>query len=336
MSLYKRSGSPFWQYSITVNGVRLRGSTGETGKREAKQVEAQRLHEARTAAIPRDRWTLQHCLATYWADKAKFKTSSKVTLHKLGKLQDILGRQTLIMSITNADLLDYRATRRGEGLEPHSVNRDFAYLKAALRHAQQMHGQQVPSLAWKELKAKEPEGRTRFLSRAEYDQLLTQCDDALALIVKVAVGTGLRKNNILQLDWSEVDLSSGRISVSVKGDKQHTIRMPADIRAALSTLPHREGKVFDTLNFRKKWEQAVKRAGLTDFRFHDLRHTCATWMRMAGVDIADICEALGHSSVTVTMRYAHIEAEEHVSPFDRISERVWSQSASQSNIRGAK
>ncbi|MXP42942.1 tyrosine-type recombinase/integrase [Altererythrobacter sediminis] len=234
------------------------------------------------------------------------------------------------MHITNPGLLDYRAKRRGEGLQAHSVNRDFAYLKAALRHAQQIHGQQIPSLAWKELRAKEPDGRTRFLSRDEYDRLLAVCGKELSLIVKVAVSTGLRKNNLLQLDWKEVDLSSGMITVTIKGNKRHTIRMPANIRAALSTRPERKGKVFDTTNFRKDWEAAVRKSALANFRFHDLRHTCATWMRMAGVDIADICDALGHSSVTVTMRYAHIEPDEHVSPFDRISERVWSQSAAHS------
>lgn len=234
------------------------------------------------------------------------------------------------MELANATLMDYRAKRRGEGLEAHSVNRDFAYLKSALRHAQQMHGQQIPSLAWKNLKAKEPPGRTRYLNRDEYARLLEACeDDALRLIVKFAVGTGLRKSNIIKLDWNDVDLSSGMLSVMVKGGKRHTIAMPSHIRAALSTLPHREGLVFDSWNLRRKWERAVALAELHDFRFHDLRHTCATWMRMAGVDIADICDALGHSSVTVTMRYAHIEPEEHISAFDRISERVWSQSESQ-------
>ena len=329
MPLYKRKGSPFWQYSFTVDGVRFRGSTGETGKREAARVEAERLHQYRHATVPRDNWTLAHCLAIYWQDQARHKRSSEVTLHKLGKLREHLDKDKPIMALTNVDLLEYRAKRRGEGLEPHSVNRDFAYLKAALRHAQQMHGQQVPSLAWRELKATEPTGRTRYLSRTEYSQLLEHCDDALALLVRFAVATGLRKTNILTLDWRNVDLDSGRVSVILKGNKPHVVTLPAEMRAALSTLPDRQGKVFDSHRFRRRWEKAVKAAGLKDFRFHDLRHTCASWMRMAGVDIADICDALGHSSVTVTMRYAHVMPEEHISPFDRISSRVWSQSVAQ-------
>lgn len=336
MSLYKREGSPFWWYSINVDGLRLRGSTEKTSKREARQVEAQQEHDARHRAIPKDRWTIRQCFASYWSEKAKHKSSHKATLVKLVALERILGKDRPIMHITNPDLMDYRAKRQREGLQAHSVNRDFAYLKASLRHAQQIHGQQIPNLAWKELRQREPDGRTRFLSRDEYERLLDACDPDLSLIVKVAVSTGLRKNNLLHLDWQEVDLSSGMISVTIKGNKRHAIRMPANIRAALSTLPDRKGKVFNTTNFRKHWDAAVLKAGLTDFRFHDLRHTCATWMRMAGVDIADICDALGHSSVTVTMRYAHIEPETHVSPFDRISERVWSQSGAQSTIQVKK
>lgn len=331
MPLYQRKGSPFWWYSFGIDGERFRGSTGETSKRKAAQVEADEVHAVQHNKVPKDRWSVKHCLGMYWKEHARHSKSSSATLIKLDALERILGAKTPVMNITNATLMNYRAKRRGEGLQPHSVNRDFAYLKAALGHAQQMHGQQIPPLAWRNLKAKEPPGRIRYLSRDEYDRLLDACeDDALRLIVKFAVGTGLRKTNIVELDWNDVDLSSGLLSVMVKGGKRHTIALPSHIRAALSTLKHRNGLVFDSWNLRRKWERAVKAAELHDFRFHDLRHTCATWMRMAGVDIADICDALGHSSVTVTMRYAHIEPEEHISAFDRISERVWSQTRAQS------
>lgn len=331
MSLYKREGSPFWQYSFSVGGVRFRGSTGCEGKREAKLVEDRERHEAQAKRKRSDPWRLRDCLGAYWNEHAKHKTSCDGIFVKLEALSRILGKDTMIEDITNADLMDYRAQRVAEGLQPHGVNRDFAYLKAALRHANTMHGKQIPALAWAKVRVSEPPHRIRYLSKDEYHRLLECSPPSVALIVKVAVATGLRKNNILQMDWREVDLSSGLITVTVKGDKKHTVKLPPALRAALSTIPgERKGKVFDTRNFRKLFEKAVEDAELEDFRFHDLRHTCATWMRMAGADLADIREALGHSSVAVTMRYAHIEPEHHVTAFDRISERVWSQSASQS------
>lgn len=337
MSLYKREGSPFWQYSFTLGGVRFRGSTGKASKREAQLVEADERQRAASQRKRSDPWRLRDCLGAYWNEHAKHTTSCDGIFVKLEALSRILGKDTLIEDITNADLMDYRAARVAEGLQPHGVNRDFAYLKAALRHANTLHGKQIPALAWSRIRMKEPPHRIRYLSRDEYHTLLEHCPPPVALIVKVAVATGLRKNNILRLDWREVDLSSGLITVTVKGDKQHTVKLPPALRAALATIPgERKGKVFDTKNFRKLFEQAVADAELHDFRFHDLRHTCATWMRMAGADLADIREALGHSSVAVTMRYAHIEPEHHVTAFDRISERVWSQSESHSGEKRRK
>ena len=86
-------------------------------------------------------------------------------------------------------------------------------------------------------------------------------------------------------------------------------------------------------NFRSRWQRAVKAAELVDFRFHDLRHTFASWARMAGADLADICEALGHSDISVTMRHAHIEPIEHRTAFDRFSEGVWAQSETQTAMK---
>lgn len=336
MSLYKRAGSPFWQYSFAVNGLRFRGSTGCASKREAQVVEAEKRHAIKRGMVPKDRWTLHICLGTYWSERAKHNRSSKTILAKLDALRRVIGKDTLLSTLTNATLLDYRATRRGEGLEAHSVNRDYACLKAALNHARVMHGQQVPELAWKHIMAAEPPHRIRFLSRDEYGRLLSVCDPELAKIVKVAVATGLRKDNLLSLDWKQVDLSSGRITVLLKGDKLHSLKITPEVRAALSTTTERKGPVFDTTNFRRRWARAVKKAKLDNFRFHDLRHTFASWARMAGADLADICEALGHSNISVTMRYAHIEPEHHVTAFDRVSGMVWSQSPSQSAAEGAK
>ena len=104
----------------------------------------------------------------------------------------------------------------------------------------------------------------------------------------------------------------------------------------LSTLGERTGQVFDTKNFRREWEKAVKDAKLADFRFHDLRHTNASWARIAGADLADICEALGHSNVAVTMRYAHLTPDAEITPFERVSAVLWSQSASQRKAKHMK
>ena len=106
--------------------------------------------------------------------------------------------------------------------------------------------------------------------------------------------------------------------------------MSAPARAIISADKVRKGQVFDTTNFRKRWYAAVADSRLEDFRFHDLRHTFASWARQSGADIADICEALGHSNIAVTMKYAHIKADEHITAFDRVAAAFTAQSTSHS------
>jgi integrase len=92
-------------------------------------------------------------------------------------------------------------------------------------------------------------------------------------------------------------------------------------------MPEEKGKVFDTTNFEKRWRAATKAAGLIDFRFHDLRHTFASWARQSGADIADVKDALGHSDISMTMRYAHIRPDAENTAFDKVSAALAAHSA---------
>ncbi|WP_103727613.1 site-specific integrase [Novosphingobium sp. HII-3] len=336
MSLYKRPGSSFWQYSFTLDGIRFRGSTGTESKREAQALEAAKRTEAKNKTKFDDDWRLRDVLGAYWHEHGQHAPSSAFIEQKLDVLSRIIGPNTKLADLTNQKLLNYKAARRGEGLQSHSINRDFNCLRAALNHAKDVHGKTIPNIAWKKVRSPEPPGRVRFLSTDEYEAILAVSDPGLQRIIKFAVATGLRKTNILTLDWRNVDLSSSLITVVVKGNKRHTVRMTAEVRAMLAMDTHRVGAVFDTVNFRKRWDRAVKLSGLDDLHFHDLRHTFASWARMAGADLADICDALAHSSVAVTMRYAHIEPAHHETAFDRVSSRVWSQNESHSTLARKK
>jgi integrase len=336
MSVKPRPGSPYFWYTFNLDGVRFRGSTKRTTRREALIVEAEVRAQAARRTTPRAAWRLRDAFGAYWQEHGKHQRSSAFLFTKLEALSRLLGPDTVVTELTNAQLLDYRARRRGEGLQPQTVNRDLAVLKAALNHANQLHGQALPALAWKRIRAPEPQHRTRFLQQAEFAALIQACDPALALIVRFAVATGLRKANVLELDWGELDLAAGLVTVTVKGNKRHSLRLTPELRAALARTGSRSGPVFDTRNIRRRWQRAVKTAGLADFRFHDLRHTFASWARIAGADLADIREALAHSSVAVTMRYAHIAPDHPVSALDRVSHAVWSHSASQSPRRNRK
>lgn len=331
MSLYRRSGSPFWQYDFTVNGQRFRGSTGETGKREALKVEDDHKQAARQLQAPRKReWTVQMMCEAYWDEHAQHRPSHSTILGQLAAMRRHLGKDRKLTSITNAAMMDYRAKRRGDGLAQHSINREITIMRAAMRHVAQIHGVTIPELHWEKLKHEEPAPRQRYLTYEEWGTLLAAAHPSLKPILICAVTTGLRKSNILQLDWSQVRLSARRIALTVKGNKIHEVRIGPLLAAALSVMPERKGRVFDRRNFEKRWRQALTDSGLTDFRFHDLRHTFASWARQNGADIADVKEALGHSDISMTMRYAHIKPDAEDTAFDRVSTALAAHSAPQS------
>lgn len=329
MALYRRSGSPFWQYDFTINGIRLRGSTGETGKREAARVEGEHKEAAAQHGYRPKEWTIQMLCETYWSERAKDRASSATILGQLAAMRKHIGKDRKLSSITNQTILDYRAVRRGDGLAPQSVNREVTILRAAMRHVADLHGVAIPPLKWAKLKTEEPPPRQVYLTFEEWAALLDAAHVSIKPILICAVTTGLRKGNILGMDWAQVRLSARRIVMRVKGNKNHEVRITPLLLAALSAIPERRGRVFDATNFEKRWKQACKDAGLEAIRFHDLRHTFASWARQNGADIADVKEALGHSDISMTMRYAHIKPDAQDTAFDRVSDAIAAHSAPQ-------
>lgn len=329
MPVRKREGSPYFWYSFSLGGRRFRGSTGKATKREAEEVERDQRQLAKTVTASRGDWPLLTVLNAYWHEHAKDKRGHKTIQTNLAVLQKALGKDLRTSKLTNGALMDYRAKRRGENIQHQTVNRELAYLRAAYEHCHRLHHQPLPNIDWKALKAKEAPWRQRFLSRAEYDALMKVAHESIRPIILCAVTTGLRKDNILTLDWRQVKMEERIIQMTVKGGKRHSVRIGNALMAALSALPGTSGRVFDGTNFRKRWDAAVEAAKLEDFRFHDLRHTFASWARQKGADIADISDALGHSSISMSMRYAHVKPEEQVTAFDRVSEAVLAQSGAQ-------
>jgi integrase len=328
MPVRKRSGSPYFWYSFNLDGRRFRGSTGKTSKRDAEEVERDAYQLAKRSHAQRADWTLQAVLSAYWNDHAKDKPSAYAIAGHFAALQRILGKGLKASRLTDGALMDYRATRRGEkrrGKYPaaNSINREFAYLRAAYEHCHRVHKQPLPAIDWKNLKAAEPPWRTRFLSQEEYGRLMAAADPRLREIILCAVATGLRQGNIFSLDWRQVQLDARAITVRIgKGNKERVIRITPAFMAVLSRKNDRRGKVFDTTNWRRLWAAALKAADIENFRFHDLRHTFGSWARQAGADLADVSEGLAHSNISMTLRYAHVKPDETITAADRVSERL--------------
>lgn len=170
-------------------------------------------------------------------------------------------------------------------------------------------------------KPPEVPGRTRFLSREELERLLRACQQSrcpyVHLLVVLAVSTGARRQELQQLRWAEVDLE--RQVLRLMRTKNKTPRSVPVVGHALTLLqqyaaaPHRHQVwVFPRKDgeggrrITRAWYTARRRAGLHDFRFHDLRHTAASYLAMSGASLLEIAQILGHKTVRMTQRYSHL------------------------------
>ncbi|MCK4418022.1 MAG: site-specific integrase [Candidatus Latescibacteria bacterium] len=163
----------------------------------------------------------------------------------------------------------------------------------------------------------------RYLTKEECRALLAQCPPHLYPIVLTALNTGMRKGELFNLMWEDVDFWKGIITVRnrkefhTKNYENRTIPMNDLLWRTLRELPqnstslyvfeNKSGRSYDDL--KRSYHTAVKKAGLGHARFHDLRHTFASHLVMAGVDLRTVQALMGHKTVQMTMRYSHLAPE---------------------------
>lgn len=184
----------------------------------------------------------------------------------------------------------------------------------------------------------EPRGRVRFLSDAERAALLSACREStnpyLYLIVVLALSTGARQGEIVGLRWSHVDLERGvirleetkngeRRALPVTGYARELLQKHFDERDADSSyvFPSLNGK--KPIEMRRAWRTAVARARIDDFRFHDLRHSAASYLAMNGATLAEIAEVLGHKTLQMVKRYAHLSEQHTAKVVARMNEQIF-------------
>jgi len=164
--------------------------------------------------------------------------------------------------------------------------------------------------------------RLRYLSHDEATELLNVCSGDLRDIVVMALSTGMRRGEILDLQWKNVRLDVGFVYVvKSKGAESRQVPISPEL---LDMLTRRSADIEDDTEYifpspvsggRREsvpggsstgFGAACKMAGIEDFRFHDLRHTFASWLVMAGVDLTTVSRLMGHKSLTMTLRYSHL------------------------------
>ena len=225
----------------------------------------------------------------------------------------------------------------GSPVSASTCNRYLASISAVLSWAvkRRTYGLANNPLRGALLTQKEPSGRVRFLDESERDRLLEACkgsvDQRLYLLVALAITTGMRRSELLRLRWRHLDFERGLISITRSKNREHRSVGVAGVvlrglKERAASRKDADERVFQPLpgqaQFpRKAWENAMAEADLEDFRFHDLRHTAASYLAMNGASPTEIAEILGHRTLAMVKRYAHLTEKHTVAVSQRMAER---------------
>lgn len=215
-------------------------------------------------------------------------------------------------------------------LAPGTINRRLMVLSALFKWACGERGLLRSNPVKAVSKPREPRGRVRYLSEEERVRLFDACrslQDYLFPLVVVACYTGMREGELLGLTWDQVDLIEGWAHLeNTKNGERRRVPLRGPALDALTEWRQRnrfsQGRIFGPTRFNSyKWEKVLRSAGIEDYRFHDCRHTAASYLAMSGADLHAIATLLGHKTLVVTRRYTHLSDQHLGSAIERMAAR---------------
>lgn len=323
MGLYKRQDTrgETWYIRYKFNGRDIREAIGPS-KREAELVLGKRkaaIREGRFFDVCKaDRVSFRELAERYAKEHAahhKAESTNASDHYRRILLVKEFGEHTL-KQIDAGAVNSLLARLREEGRSPATVNR----VRALLSHifTKGIHWGLCSSNPVRLVKAlREDNRRVRYLMPDEVARLLAESPGWLRPIVLTAVHTGMRKEELLSLTWEQINSRERTIHlVRTKNGRARTLPITDELWKTLSALPRRlhspfvfareDGSRYVKERIRGAFERALRRARIEDFHFHDLRHTFASNLVMAGVDLLTVKELLGHRTMDMTVRYAHL------------------------------
>src|SRR3989442_3675759 len=338
-TIYRRGQS--WCVGFTVNGRRVRETVGPNKKVAQKALSLRMTQVLENRYFPPNRQL----------GRMPFKDFAQMYLEREGPLlKSIRTERNRVLAwarefgsrplgqITRAEIEAWRRERKSK-CRPSTINRFMSGLRRLFSLAVEWELlEESPMKGMKFLR--ENNARTRYLSLEECQRLIASCiAPHIRALVTVALHSGMRLGEILDLHWYDLDFASGFILVrdSKNGESRH-VPMDATLFALFRAYPRRPGTdlVFSSrcgghiVDVRTGFLNSCKRAELTDLHFHDLRHTFASQFVMAGGDLYILKEILGHKSITMTQRYAHLSPTYKIKAIDRMN-TLWAGATPQTN-----
>lgn len=328
MSLYRRKDSSYYWVKIAVKGQKpIQESTGTSDKQQALEYEARRRNalweQSRLGIKPKYYW--EEAVVKYIEETMHNKSHTTDLVHFRWLSQYLEGKY---LNEINRSLLDrITSIRKNEGVSNGSVNRCMQVVSRVLRRA---------ALEWdwldKPVRVRslpEPKMRIRYLTSEEAARLMSELPPHLEAMARFSLATGLRKSNVTGLMWSQVNLQDKRAWIhadQAKGGRAIPVPLSSEAIEVLrkerfkhpSNVFTFRGKPITQVNT-KAWQAALRRAGIVDFRWHDLRHTWASWHVQNGTPVYVLKELGGWADMDMVQKYAHLSPN-HLSEFvERVS-----------------
>lgn len=280
---------------------------------------------------------------TWWSKQFRGRAIAEITAEVIREGRDACAAEKFTRGKLRTNKKTGKVTTPQEyKRSPATVNRYVAALSACLSYAVKEHN--PPLLAANPAanirRKTEPRGRTRFLSDTERTALLDACAksawEPLHALVLLAITSGARRSEMTTLKWADVDLAAGRALVrKTKNGEQRTLILAGEALKALKALAavrneesegERSAHVFTSPSgrpgavefFDGYWHTALDAAGIKEFRFHDLRHTCASYLAAQKCSLIEIADVLGHKTIAMVKRYSHLVVEHKAGVIERM------------------
>ncbi|MDW7973545.1 MAG: site-specific integrase, partial [Thermodesulfovibrio sp.] len=310
MGLYRR-GKVFWA-SITYNGKQTRFSTQCKDKKEAEAVYARVLLELKSGNVSviqreekRQRLTFEVFYTEQYLPFCRKQNSYKTKRYAINMVPKWF--KSILLNEFTTRHMDLLVSETATTRKPATVNKLLHIVKHAFRKA--LEWELIDEATFKKIDRVKPiKGETkrlRYLNQEEIQRLLSHCDNHIYPIVFTALNTGMRRGEILNLRWSNIDLKNGLILLEItKNGERREIPMNESLKALFKQLHSQRRLDTDHIfinpqtgnrytEFKRSFATALKKAGIRDFRFHDLRHTFASQLIMRGADLKTVQELLG-------------------------------------------
>ncbi|MBS0289769.1 MAG: tyrosine-type recombinase/integrase [Proteobacteria bacterium] len=321
MSLYKR-GKIYWIKFVTPKGETIRRSTGTSEKTLAQeyhdQLKAEYWRVSRLKVKPKRSW---QDAVERWLIEVKDKASIDTDIMHLRYLDTFLGNKML--SDINADILnEISFARQKDGVSNSTINRAFEIIRAILRKARDEWEwiDCIPKIKLLSVKQK----RIRWITVEEAQRLVNASPSHQKALIRFSLATGLRMSNVTQLEWSQVDLNRRIAWIhpdQAKARKAIAVPLNTDAMEVLTEAKGKHERYVFTFSGKpikeantKAFKKALTKADIADFRWHDLRHTWASWHAQNGTPLYVLKELGGWESMEMVQRYAHL-ASEHTASY---------------------